>query len=107
MTAPHSVTIKDVARAAGVSPATVSVVVNGSGGRLRIAPATQARVLAAAQELGYVADPRVQALRRGRTRTVLMAFVARQVPDAFFVDILRALDHEAAQRQRDAHFYLV
>jgi LacI family transcriptional regulator, repressor for deo operon, udp, cdd, tsx, nupC, and nupG len=107
MAAPRSVTIKDVARAAGVSPATVSVVVNGSGGRLRIAPATQERVLAAAHEMGYVADPRVQALRRGRTRTVLMAFVARQVPDAFFVDILRALDHGAAQRGRDAQFHLV
>src|SRR5688572_17073880 len=105
MAPPRSITIRDVARVAGVSPATVSVVINGSGGRLRIAPATQERVLSAAHDLGYVADPRVQALRRGRTRTVLMAFVARQVPDAFFVEILRALDREAAQCRRDAHVH--
>jgi LacI family transcriptional regulator len=107
VTASKPVTIRDVARAVGVSPATVSVVVNGGGAKLRIAPGTQERVLAAARELGYVADPRVRGLRRGATRSVLMAFVARQVPDAFFVDILRALDHEVAQREREAQFQLV
>lgn len=100
-------TIRDVARAAGVSVTTVSVVVNGAAGRFRIAEATRERVLACAHELGYVADPRVRALRRGQTRTVLAAFVARQVPDAFFVEILHALDGEAARRGRDTQFHLV
>ena len=100
-------TIRDVARAAGVSAATVSLVVNGGGERVRIAAATRQRVLAAADDLGYVADPRVQALRRGATRTILAAFVARMVPDAFFVDILHALDAAAARRGRDVQFRLI
>jgi DNA-binding LacI/PurR family transcriptional regulator len=100
-------TIHDVARAAGVSAATVSHVINGSADRVRIAAATRERVLACAQELGYVADPRVQALRRGHTRTILAAFIARQVPDSFFVDLLHALDSEAASRGRDLHFQLI
>ena len=100
-------TIRDVARVAGVSAATVSLVVNGDAKRLRIAESTRERVLAAAEELGYVADPRIRALRRGQTRTILAAFVARQVPDAFFVDILHALDGEAAARDRDVQFQLI
>ena len=100
-------TIRDVARAAGVSAATVSLVVNGGADRVRIAAATRQRVLAAAEELGYVADPRVRALRRGGTRTILVAFVAREAPDAFFVDILHAVDAEAARRARDVQFQLI
>jgi DNA-binding LacI/PurR family transcriptional regulator len=100
-------TIRDVARVAGVSAATVSLVVNGGADRVRIAQATRQRVLTAAEALGYVADPRVLALRRGATRTILAAFVAREVPDAFFVDILHALDAAAARRGRDVQFRLI
>jgi LacI family transcriptional regulator len=100
-------TIRDVARAAGVSVTTVSLTVNGKGDRVGIAADTRRRVLECARTLGYVADPRVRALRRGRTRTVLVAFVARQVPDEFFVDVLHALDGEAASRGRDTQFLLL
>ena len=100
-------TIRDVARAGGVSVTTVSLTVNGKGDRVGIAADTRRRVLECARSLGYVADPRVRALRRGRTRTVLVAFVARQVPDEFFVDVLHALDGEAAQRGRDTQFLLL
>ncbi len=48
-----AVTIKDVAAAAGVSPSTVSFILNGNGNRYRIAESTQAKVLAVAKELKY------------------------------------------------------
>jgi DNA-binding LacI/PurR family transcriptional regulator len=103
-----SVTIRDVAREAGVSVATVSMVLNDSGPRFRIAVDTQARVRETARALGYVADRRAQSLRSGlATRTVLVAFIARHVPDAFFVDILHALDAAAAAHGRDTQFHLV
>lgn len=47
------VTLKDVAREAGVSAQVVSVVVNGKAERARISPATRERVQALARELGY------------------------------------------------------
>ncbi|MEI8352346.1 MAG: LacI family DNA-binding transcriptional regulator [bacterium] len=50
------VTLKDVARIAGVSETTVSLVVNGKASRRGIIPATQARVMAAIQKLGYHPD---------------------------------------------------
>lgn len=102
------VTIRDVARATGVSVATVSLVLNGEGDRLRIAPATQQRVREGARVLGYIADSRARALRRrSAARTVLVAFVARQVPDAFFVELLHALDEAAARVGRDTQFHLI
>lgn len=59
----------DVARLAGVSPATVSLVLNGrTGGNVRISPETQQRVLDAIQQLGYVANPVARSLARGENR---------------------------------------
>jgi LacI family repressor for deo operon, udp, cdd, tsx, nupC, and nupG len=102
-----AVTIREVARAAGVSVATVSLVLNRSGDRFRIAPGTQTRVRACARNLGYVADRRAQSLRRGETATVLVAFVARRVPDAFFVEILRGVEGAAAARGLETQVQLV
>lgn len=59
----------DVARLAGVSPATVSLVVNGRlSGNVRIPLETQQRVLDAVQQVGYVADPIAQSLSGARNR---------------------------------------
>ncbi|WP_424936770.1 MULTISPECIES: LacI family DNA-binding transcriptional regulator [Bacteria] len=66
--APRRATIADVARAAGVSPSTASVVFSG---KAPVAAATRDRVLAAAAELGYAGpDPRAASLRRGRSGIV-------------------------------------
>ncbi|MEH1015326.1 LacI family DNA-binding transcriptional regulator [Micromonospora sp. CPCC 206060] len=56
--APRRVTQRDIARLAGVSQATVSLVLNNrSDADVRIAPETRRRVLRAITETGYVADP--------------------------------------------------
>jgi LacI family transcriptional regulator len=62
-------TIKDVAQRAGVSPSTVSVVLNDVDGA-RVAAETRRRVMAAAEQLGYAADPTARALRTQKTRTI-------------------------------------
>src|SRR5436190_12117827 len=61
------ITIVDVARAAGVSTTTVSVVLNESQSTVRISEATRAAVKAAAAQLGYMPNPAAQNLRRQRT----------------------------------------
>lgn len=60
-------TIGDVAKAAGVSVATVSRALRGVD---RVNPRTRERVLAAASELHYVASPAATSLVSGRTRGV-------------------------------------
>jgi len=62
------VTRNDVARLAGVSPATVSYVVNH--GPRPVSPAARSRVLAAIAELGYCPDAIARSLKTQRTDTV-------------------------------------
>lgn len=60
-------TIDDVAGAAGVSVATVSRALRGLP---NVAPSTRERVLLAASDLHYVADPSASRLASGSTRTI-------------------------------------
>jgi DNA-binding LacI/PurR family transcriptional regulator len=64
------VTMQDVARAAGVSPMTVSNVVNN---RPHVREETRARVLAAMDRLGYRVNIAARTLRAGRTQTIGLA----------------------------------
>ncbi|GAA3391416.1 LacI family DNA-binding transcriptional regulator [Cryptosporangium minutisporangium] len=66
------VTSTDVARASGFSRQLVGFVLNNTPGQ-SIPESTRAKVLRAAEELGYVPHGPAQALRRGRGRTVLLA----------------------------------
>ena len=60
-------TIKQVADLAGVRPATVSYVMNGTGS---VSAATRARVLAAADQLNYAPSHLAQSLQRKSSRTL-------------------------------------
>ncbi|WP_280490353.1 LacI family DNA-binding transcriptional regulator [Nocardia carnea] len=65
------VTLRDVAERSGVSPATVSFVLNEAPGQ-SISAATRDRVRQAATELGYVPHSLARALREGNSRLVLL-----------------------------------
>lgn len=67
-----SVTLAEVARAAGVATSTASLVFSGRG---PVAEATAERVRAAASELGYAGpDPRAAQLRTGRTHVIGVSY---------------------------------
>jgi DNA-binding LacI/PurR family transcriptional regulator len=66
------VTSTDVARASGFSRQLVGFVLNNTPGH-SIPETTRAKVLRAAEDLGYVPHGPAQALRRGQGRTVLLA----------------------------------
>lgn len=65
------VTARDVARAARVSQATVSYVINDNPNQ-KISEETRARVLAAVKELGYTPSAAARALRKGSSQVVLL-----------------------------------
>jgi DNA-binding LacI/PurR family transcriptional regulator len=84
--------IRDVARLAGVSVASVSFALNGQPG---VADDTRRRILAAADELGYRANPQAQALRRGRTTTY--GLVIRNFSNPFFLEVLTGAERAASE----------
>lgn len=85
------VTAVDVARAAAVSPATVSLVVNGKDDR-RVHPETKRRVLEKAAALGYAVDRRAQGLATGKSG--LIGFLVPGMRNPFFSAVYTALLRE-------------
>ena len=80
------VTLSDVARAADVSPITVSRALRGERA---VDPALVARVREAADRLGYVPDPAARALASRRSTHV--AVLIPMLSNALFVDLLEAV----------------
>jgi DNA-binding LacI/PurR family transcriptional regulator len=78
------VTVKDVARHAGVSIGTVSNVLNRPA---LVTDSTRERVLAAVAEPGFVRNESARSLRAGRSRMV--AVVVSDSMNPFFTDIAR------------------
>jgi LacI family transcriptional regulator len=91
-------TIRDVARAAGVSTKTVSRVTNGDD---YVAADTAERVLRAIEELGYRANPLARSLRKGQDEAV--AIVVESIGDVFFSFMVDAVEKVA----RDAGLFLI
>ena len=92
------ITLKDVARASGVSPTTVSFVLNNTPGQT-IPELTRQRVRQSATELGYLPHSIARALREGRSRVVLLTtgrWRGGQSLDSFIAGVsgeLRARGH--------------
>ncbi|MFD0594054.1 LacI family DNA-binding transcriptional regulator [Catellatospora coxensis] len=79
-----AVTLQQVATAAGVSLATASRVLHGSGGR-RVAEALAERVTTAAAELRYVAHAPAQSL--ARSRSTVVGVLVHDIADPYFAAI--------------------
>jgi len=62
---PKKVTLKTVADHLGLTPGTISAVLNNTPGALRIPQTTKDRIVAAARELKYQPNPLARALRTG------------------------------------------
>ena len=86
-------TISDVARAARVSVATVSYVINN--GPRPVTPETRARILATMQELGYEPNVSARRLRRQHNNVLGLAVAALSglpgLSDLYFLDIMRGV----------------
>jgi LacI family transcriptional regulator len=89
-------TMADVGRAAGVSPTTVSLVLNGRD--TRISEATRERVLAAVHDLGYRPNRTAQGLRLGTTSTI--GFLTDEIAIEPFSGPMIAGIHDLAWEQR-------
>jgi DNA-binding LacI/PurR family transcriptional regulator len=92
----HKATGQDVARLAGVSQSAVSLVLNGGGRRHGLTQATEARVLSAAAELGYVPNHAARSLRRRRTNVI--TFITSELGNPYFAEVAEAAQQAARLR---------
>ncbi len=76
------VSAADVARAVGVSPATVSYVLNGRNG---VSQEMRERILKTAQELGHIPSDQAKRLREQRTRVI--GLVLTDIANPFYTEI--------------------
>ncbi|MBN8998401.1 MAG: LacI family DNA-binding transcriptional regulator, partial [Rhizobiales bacterium] len=83
-------TIKDVAKLAQVSPATVS---NVFSGRKPVNDDLKESVQKAAEQLGYQVDRAASQLRSGRTR--IIAVLVPDLTDSFFAAVISRLETQA------------
>ncbi|MCL4830943.1 MAG: LacI family transcriptional regulator [Caldilineaceae bacterium] len=86
-------TIKDVAKRAGVSVATVSRCLSGGS---HVATKTKERVLRAAAELNYRPNQIARSLRR--RRTTVIALIISTIENVFFTEVAHASELAARER---------
>lgn len=90
---PGTVGIKQVARHAGVSPGTVSNVLNRPE---RVASKTRTRVKEAIRELGFVRNGSASTLRAGQGRTI--GLMVLDLGNPFFTDMARGVEDVVSER---------
>lgn len=92
--------IDDVARAAGVSTATVSRALSGRGS---VAEDTREKVAQAAANLGYVVSASASSLATGRTRNV--GIITQYLDRWFFTEVITGAQEELTQNGYDVTLY--
>ena len=88
------ITIKDVAKKAGVSITTVSFVLNGR--KDKVSAATVERVLSIAKELGYEPDASAITLRTKKTHTI--GFILPDLENGYYAAIVKRLETALSEK---------
>jgi DNA-binding LacI/PurR family transcriptional regulator len=70
------ITIREISEYTGLSPSTVSIVLNGKSKSRNISPQTTQKVLDAAKALGYTPNISARRLRNHNTRKYIAVFWA-------------------------------
>jgi LacI family transcriptional regulator len=89
----RGVSLREVARLAGVSSSTASRVLSGSS--YSVSPQTRKKVEEAAQALNYVTNSAARALVTGRS--ALVGAIVHDITDPYFSGVVRGLQDEAVK----------
>lgn len=87
------VTIRDVAKKAGVSITAVSQILHGKG---RFSQETKDLVKRTVDELGYIPDSRARAIRTAKTNTV--GLLVPDIRNPFFADLVSAMEEQLYEK---------
>ena len=89
------VSLKDIARIAGVSPSTVSFVLNGKAKQMRISETLASKIMEVAKKEGYHPNPVAVSLRTGKSQ--ILGLVVETISGNFFASLSRIIEEEAAR----------
>ncbi|HZR57347.1 MAG TPA: LacI family DNA-binding transcriptional regulator [Terriglobales bacterium] len=92
-----NITIRDVAKAAAVSTATVSNVLNKTG---KVGQVTHRRVLSAVKRLGYIPNAHARHLASHDRRT--LGIIVSDIQNPFFPEVIKSFEIRARQLGYDA-----
>ncbi|NLO71295.1 MAG: LacI family transcriptional regulator [Porphyromonadaceae bacterium] len=87
------VSLKDVAKAVGVSPALVSMVLNGKAKQYRIGDEIAKKVRKIAKEMNYAPNLLAKNLRSGKTQ--LIGLIVTDISNPFYANIARIVEDRA------------
>jgi len=88
-------TLAEIARQAGVSTATVSLVLNGKSARYRIKPETEQRIRRLVSAERFMPNQIARGLRLRKTRTI--GLIVSDITTAFFSQLSRAIEVAAQE----------
>ena len=91
-----AVTLKSVAASVGLSPGTVSAVLNNAPSSRHIPKATRERIFAAARKLDYRPNFFAQTLRKQRTYT--LGVIAHEIGDGYSSSIIAGIEEGTRRR---------
>lgn len=89
------VSLKDIARIAGVSPSTVSFVLNGKAKQMRISETLASKIMEVAKKEGYHPNPVAVSLRTGKSQ--ILGLIVETISGNFFASLSRIIEEEAAR----------
>lgn len=89
------VSLKDIARIAGVSPSTVSFVLNGKAKQMRISETLASKIMEVAKTEGYHPNPVAVSLRTGKSQ--ILGLIVETISGNFFASLSRIIEDEAAR----------
>ncbi|MDO5516544.1 MAG: LacI family DNA-binding transcriptional regulator [Clostridium sp.] len=95
-----SITIKDIAKKANVSPSTVSRVLNDSG---YVKEETRLKINEAIIEMNYTPSEIARSLSRGETNTI--GVIIPDITNAYFGEIIQGISHVAEENDLNIIFY--
>ncbi len=85
--------IKDIARIAGVVPSTVSFVINGKEKEMRISDALAKKIRKIIKETGYMPNKSAVSLRTGKTQVI--GLIVEDISNVFFSRLAKQIEDQA------------
>lgn len=97
------ITIKDIAKEAGVSISTVSFVINGKGSKMGISESVILKVQKVVQHLGYKPNLNASSLRTGKTQSIVI--LVEDISNPFFSRFARIIEEEASKYEYRVFYF--